>query len=342
LVSRFVLSCIYIFIPFFNVNVILDDAALRWSFEDNDYSVKGFNMQLDCVQGALPVAEAQLKTVTRKKGFFSRMLRFIGLKGRTSRSLPSQANPSILLGEKVDTEDDILHIRVLPDFDGTLGAKDCELLLQYLTAPYLRVPLLLNFFSNEMRLKALRNIDIQEVLDAALFEPGQWQSSSGKIVISEIPCEQREHLCTPVGLLFNELMMAPALVLNSIHSMLERVLDMDTGKYSTLSESILYVIRLVVRVEGFILFLGRHRQHKSSSSGFRYFGAAEESSVRGLECSEEAMQAALSAQQNLRNLLNTQVFKMIARFVPCLDTFFSASLAIFLPDGLKNLRMRAL
>jgi hypothetical protein len=322
---------------------ILDDAALRWSFDDNNYSVKGFNMQLDCVQGIVPVAEAQLKTVTRKRGFFSRMLRFIGLKGRTARSLPSQANPSILLGEKVDTEDDILHIRMLPDFDGTLGAKDCELLLQYLTAPYLRVPLLLNFFSNEMRLKALRNVDIQEVLDAALFEPGQWQSSSGKIVISEVPCEQRDHLCTPVGLLFNELIVAPALVLSSIHSMLEKVLDMDTGKYSTLSESILYVIRLVVRVEGFILFLGRHRKHKSFSNGFRYFGAAEESSVRGLDCSEDAMQAALSAQQNLRNLLNTQVFKMIARYCNFPSFFWSFYLFPYLfPDGLKKLRMKAL
>jgi hypothetical protein len=79
------------------------------------------------------------------------------------RSTPSQANPSILLGERVDTEDDILHIKVLPDFDGSLGAKDCELMLQYLIAPYMRIPLLLNFFSNEVRLKALRTKELQEV-----------------------------------------------------------------------------------------------------------------------------------------------------------------------------------
>lgn len=44
-----------------------------------------------------------------------------GIPQKTLRSIPSQANPSILLGERVDTEDDILHIRNLPDFDGTLG-----------------------------------------------------------------------------------------------------------------------------------------------------------------------------------------------------------------------------
>ena len=76
----------------------------------------------------------------------------------------------------MDTEDDILHIRDLPTFDGTLGAKDVELLLQYLTAPYIRIPLVLNFFSVESRLKSLRNVEIQEILDAALFEPGMYIS----------------------------------------------------------------------------------------------------------------------------------------------------------------------
>ena len=39
------------------------------------------------------------------------------------------------------TEDDILHIRELADFDGALGQRDTELLLTALTVPYLRIPL---------------------------------------------------------------------------------------------------------------------------------------------------------------------------------------------------------
>ena len=40
----------------------------------------------------------------------------------------------------------MLHLRQLPDFDGHLRASKAELLLQYLTVPYLRIPLLLDFF----------------------------------------------------------------------------------------------------------------------------------------------------------------------------------------------------
>lgn len=34
-----------------------------------------------------------------------------------------------------------------------------------------------------------------------------------------------------VGLLFNEIIMSPNVILTSIQTMLERVIDMDTGKY---------------------------------------------------------------------------------------------------------------
>lgn len=296
-----------------------EEAALNWSFDEDKYVVRGFNRSLECAQAAAPVEEEQVKQVTARKGFFRRILRFIGLRGRSPRSLPSQANPSILLGERVDTEDDILHIMKLPDFDGTLGAKDCELMLQYLTAPYLRIPLLLTFFSNEVRLKALRNVSLQEVLDAALFEPSQWQEEAAKDIITKVPADAREHLCSPVGLLFNELIMSPTIILTSIQTMLERVIDMDTGKYSALSESILYTVRLVVKVESYILFLVKNRQAKAeiqaSTDPLRFYGASFEADVRGLQCSEETLADALVCQQKLRSILNDQVFKIFARWI---------------------------
>lgn len=304
-----------------------EDAALNWGLEEEGYLVKGFGRTLDCIQSVVPVEEQQLrstKTQQNKGGIIAKLLKFMGIKGRTPRSIPSQANPSILLGERVETEDDILHIRTLPDFDGTLGARDCEHMLQYLTVPYLRIPFLLTFFSNEIRLKALRNVKIQEVLDAALFEPGAWQDNPVKTAIAEVPVEAREHLCSSVGLLFNELMMAPKLVLQSIQTILERVVDMDTGKYSSISESILYAIRLVIRVEGFILFLGRNREYKKkmkasslieNTNESKYYGSNFEADVRGLECSEEAMVAAIQCQKQLRQFLNEQVFKVVARWI---------------------------
>ena len=75
----------------------------------------------------------------------------------------------------VQTEDDILHVTKLPDFGGRLRAEHCELLLQYLTAPYLRIPLVLRFFAEQDKTSCLANNDLQEMLDCVLFEPGDWQ-----------------------------------------------------------------------------------------------------------------------------------------------------------------------
>jgi len=90
-----------------------EDAALSWSLEEDNYVVKGFGRVLDCIQSVVPIEEQQLRTTKsqQNKGIIAKLLRFIGIKGRTPRSIPSQANPSILLGERVDNEDDILHIR---------------------------------------------------------------------------------------------------------------------------------------------------------------------------------------------------------------------------------------
>lgn len=40
------------------------------------------------------------------------------------------------------------------DFDKTLGQRDSELLLSFLTVPYMRIPLLLSFFATEDRVNA--------------------------------------------------------------------------------------------------------------------------------------------------------------------------------------------
>jgi hypothetical protein len=46
---------------------------------------------------------------------------------------PSGADPSLLAGEPIETEDDVLHVTRLPTFGGVLRGHECELLLQYLT-----------------------------------------------------------------------------------------------------------------------------------------------------------------------------------------------------------------
>jgi hypothetical protein len=239
------------------------------------------------------------------------------------RSTPSQANPSILLGQKVETEDDILHIKDLPTFDGTLGAKDCEIMLQYLTTPYIRIPLLLNFFSVEHRLKALRSRELQDVLDAAMFEPGMYRSTDS-VASTQIPSTDRDHLCSPVGLLFNEIIMSPNIILSIIQIMLENVVEMDSGNYTDLSGSILYVVRLAVRVEGFLLFLIKNKEyHKSQAellakdANYKQLlnGANQEATVRGLDCDDDVTTEATKCQKRLRTLIDEKVFVIIARWI---------------------------
>ena len=138
---------------------------------------------------------------TAKPGFFTRLLG----KKAAPRLPPSAANPSTVAGQDILTEDDVLHVRHLPDFGGTVRAADAELLLSYLLAPYLRVPLLMRFFAQPAHTQALAQVELQEVLDAALFEPGGWQPNAPKPMPETVPAPDRACLATPCGLLFQEL-----------------------------------------------------------------------------------------------------------------------------------------
>ena len=53
-----------------------------------------------------------------------------------------------------------------------LGQHDAELLLSYLTVPYLRVPLVVSFFATDDRIHSLQSHKLQLLFEAALFEPG--------------------------------------------------------------------------------------------------------------------------------------------------------------------------
>jgi hypothetical protein len=66
--------------------------------------------------------------------------------------------------------------------------------------------------------KMIRSEELQEVLDAALFEPATWQSPEMAAVPppTHIPAPTRDHLATPCGLLFNELLKSPKVLLDSL------------------------------------------------------------------------------------------------------------------------------
>ena len=177
------------------------------------------------------------------------------------RAPPSMADPSFLLGQKVKNEDDVLHVRELPNFGGRINARACELLLQYLTAPYLRIPLVLRFFCAPEMTTALADEQLQGMLDAVLFEPGSWQPDVEISCPEQVPAPNRKHLATPLGLLFNELQKSPDSVLVAVGKLLTNVLELDAGRFEAASTpAILYVVRLTVRIQGFVHMLLRHAE----------------------------------------------------------------------------------
>ena len=49
-----------------------------------------------------------------------------------------------------------------------LSQQDMELLLSFLTVPYMRVPLMLNFFSSEQRIHALRSNALRDLFESCI------------------------------------------------------------------------------------------------------------------------------------------------------------------------------
>ena len=139
--------------------------------------------------------------------------------------------------------------------------SDSERLIQFLTVPYIRIPLILDFFANgnPERLGALKCKSLQLIVDAALFEPGTWRPVDFTHYVTEVPVVNVKKLeallSTPMGSMFNEISKSPDVITKCVIKILERSLEMDIGRYNPNSISgpmILYAIRLAVRVEGYL------------------------------------------------------------------------------------------
>lgn len=130
------------------------------------------------------------------------------------------------MNKPVNTEDDVLHIKNLPNFEDALGQRDSELLISYLTVPYIRLPLILSFFSTEDRIHALKSKQLRDVLDSVLFEPGRYLPASLKEEPKEVPTANPKLLATPYGMLINELHRSPAGVIDSAIKLLKFALDL--------------------------------------------------------------------------------------------------------------------
>lgn len=86
----------------------------------------------------------------------------------------------------------------------------------------------------------------------------------------------------------------------SFEKMLELMLEHDTGRYSeSSSPTILYVVRLVIVIESFILYLQEQDRARE---------------IRGLACTPEVISFLGDSQRRLRTKLNTVVFPMLEKW----------------------------
>ena len=124
------------------------DAALQWNFEEiHSGGFPGFRKSISFefrVNAFARNLSAARKSESKERGLLSRLLG----SGKKPRAPPSGADPQLVIGPGICHEEDVLHVpnNKLPKFGCRLCDSDTELVCQYLTVPYIRIPLLLDFF----------------------------------------------------------------------------------------------------------------------------------------------------------------------------------------------------
>jgi len=253
------------------------DATLKWTVKAISDDNKTLQYHVTAFRGHLQEFVDPSATSEKSQNAFSSFMSLFS-KSKLARNKLSCADPTNIVNScgtkflkgkakpvSVKNEDDILHLsnEELPTFGGVLTPADSERFLQFFTVPYLRIPLILDFFANgdPGRLVALKTKSLQLIVDAAMFEPGMWKPSDFFEQVTEVPIVNEDKLqtmlSTPLGTLFNEIAKSPDVLVSCVIKMLERAVDMDVGKYNEKSSSgplILYTSRLAVRIEGFLKF----------------------------------------------------------------------------------------
>ncbi|MDA7651362.1 hypothetical protein N8602_00260, partial [bacterium] len=165
-------------------------------------------------------------------------------------------------------------------------------------------------FSDHMRITALGSEELQQVIDACLFEPGKWQEQHEKQLPELVPCPDGKHLCTPCGLLFNEMSHSPGLLMQALEDMAKFILEMDEGKFSWHSSPyILYLLRLFVRIEEYLQFMDDHIVWRRDQDIFSAAGA--KSFVRGLQCSDESLATVKKTLKMIRQTLHDDLYPLL-------------------------------
>jgi hypothetical protein len=229
----------------------------------------------------------------------------------------------------VKTEDDVIYRPNLPSFDVGQGAvltqRDSELLISYLTVPYLRLPLVLAFFASDDRVHKLQSPKLKGILDSVLFEPGRYlRLGATGVVPAMVPTQHPSLLASAFGLLINELHRAPNNVIRPILALLSGALALDTGAvcdvggkdFNTGVDIILYVARLSARVDNALSFLVDHKLGKHR---------CVDQPLREVDISEECLSVLEKGILDIRAKLHGEVASLIEEYLLKLDKETAAS-----------------
>ena len=101
--------------------------------------------------------------------------------------------------------------------------------------------------------------------------------------------------------------------MRALSDLLEYAIELDTGRYSDgTAPVILYVCRLIVRVEAFMLFIINHNRFDVNKVEVN--GTGWKSNVRGLDLNPKQLKTLMDKRRALREVINEQVFPMLDRW----------------------------
>ncbi len=100
--------------------------------------------------------------------------------------------------------------------------------------------------------------------------------------------------------------------MRALSDLLEYAVELDTGSFTVATAGvILYVVRLIVRIESFMLFLTAHHQWDSKE---QVNGTGHSAFIRGLDINPVQCKLIMEKRKQLREILNEQVFPMLDRW----------------------------
>jgi len=166
---------------------------------------------------------------------------------RTDKTKPTFANPRKLFNNtKADgqgrplVEEDFLELPALPTFAGALTEEESLKLISLMTAPYLRIPLILSFFAQN-HVESLLTRNLRNIMEITVFETGHYSHNPNPVM--SVPARDPGSLGVRYGLLVQELSTAPDATITPILSLLQQIVDL-TNENKLFFKVLLLLIRM--------------------------------------------------------------------------------------------------